>query len=47
VARRATGVLGVTDGGLGIQAEDGGEVEWVGTVGKSLFELPVDAQSFL
>ncbi|MER5325324.1 hypothetical protein [Streptosporangium roseum] len=40
------GVLGVADGGLGVQAEDGGEVEGIGAVSEGLFELPVDAQAF-
>ena len=37
-----SGVLGVADGGLGVQAEDRGEVERIGAVCESLFELPID-----
>ncbi|WP_055483778.1 hypothetical protein [Sphaerimonospora mesophila] len=36
------GVLGVADGGLGIEAEDCGEVEWVRAVSEGFFELPVE-----
>ncbi|WP_157246976.1 hypothetical protein [Nonomuraea typhae] len=39
------GVPGVVDGGLGGEAEDGGEVERLGAVGEGLFELPVEAQA--
>jgi hypothetical protein len=40
------GVLGVTDGGLGIKAEHGGQVQRVGAAGEGFLELPVDAEPF-
>ncbi len=37
---------GVADCGLFIDAEDGGQVQWVGAVGQGFFELAVDAETF-
>ena len=46
LARRARGSLGVADGGLGVEAEDRGEMRGDGAVGEGFFELAVDAQAF-
>lgn len=40
------GVLGVTDGGLEVEAEYRCQVQRVGSVGEGFLELPVDAQPF-
>ncbi|MER6175674.1 hypothetical protein [Streptosporangium sp. NPDC001681] len=40
------GGVGVTDGGLGVEAKDRGEVEQVAAAGEGFFEDPVYAQSF-
>jgi hypothetical protein len=37
---------GVADRGLLVDAEHGGQVQWVGPVGEGFFELPVDAEPF-
>ncbi len=37
------GVLGVADGGLGVEAEHRCQVQRVGSVGEGFLELPVDA----
>ena len=41
-----TGGGGVADRGLGVDAEDRGQVQRVAAVGESFFELPVAAQAF-
>src|SRR6266702_2527128 len=40
------GVLGVADGGLGVEAEYRCQVQRVGSVGEGFLELPVDAEPF-
>ena len=40
------GVLGVADGGLGVEAEHRCQVQRVGSVVEGFFELPVDAEPF-
>lgn len=40
------GGVRVAGGGLLVDAEDEGEVEWVGPAGEGYFELAVDAKSF-
>jgi hypothetical protein len=40
------GVLGVADGGLGVEAEYRRQMQGVGAVGEDFLELPVDAQPF-
>src|SRR6266567_9539569 len=40
------GVLGVADGGLGVEAEHCCQVQRVGPVGEGFLELPVDAEPF-
>jgi hypothetical protein len=39
------GGLGVADGGLGVEAEHGGQVQRVWSPGESLLELAIDAQA--
>jgi hypothetical protein len=40
------GGFGVADGGVLVDAEDGGEVEWVWPAIEGFFELPVSVEAF-
>jgi hypothetical protein len=40
------GRVGVADGGLVVEAEDGGEVKWVWSTGEGLVELAVHSEPF-
>ena len=44
VLHEVAGVDGVADGGRGIHAEHGRQVQRVGVAGEGFLELPVDAQ---
>jgi hypothetical protein len=44
--QQLTGRGCVTDGGLGVESEHDGKMQWVGPVGKGFLELAVDAKAF-
>jgi hypothetical protein len=44
--QEGSGVLGVADGGLGVEAEHRCQVQGVGAVGEGFLELPIDTEPF-